>query len=205
MTTVYLREETWAHRIPAKWKLLFFALSSTLLLSWGTTLVFLIAFASVLVAYASLGPEGVSQLKILYSLKIFIAVLIAVHFFFGAPMEGVLAVLRLGTMILAAHFVSITTRMDDMLEAVMPLFYPLTLLGFSSRKPALSVALVLRFIPYLLFVFSSLRSAYKARTGRENSWKLVAPLAIQSLRMSDHVAEALTARGGAEGLAKPRE
>ena len=74
--------------------------------------------------------------------------------------------------------------------------------GFSPRKPALGVALVLRFAPYMLVVFGQLREAWQARTGTRNSWRLLAPFAIQSLSMSDHVAEALKARGGSEGLSR---
>jgi len=202
MIPVYLPLESWAHRVPAGFKLVLLALSSILLFQVTSVWIVSGALLAVLLAYASLGRAGLEQLRLLKALKLFAAVLLIVHWYNGAVMDGVFAVLRLLTMVLVANFVSVTTRMDDMLAAIGPVFIPLGWLGLSKRKPALGVTLVLRFVPWLLQVFGALREAYQARTGKRSSWRLIGPLAIQSLRMSDHVAEALAARGGAEGLAR---
>ncbi|GAB2207744.1 energy-coupling factor transporter transmembrane component T [Roseibium sp. ROS1] len=202
MMSVYLQGNSWAHRIPAGLKLLAVAVASLLLLRYTSFWVLLPALAGVLLCYASLGREGLAQLKLLRAMSFLLAVLLALHWVSGSLLEGVTIILRLAIMILAANFVSVTTRMDDMLNAVQPLFRPLEFLGFSPRKPALGVALVLRFAPYMLVVFGQLREAWQARTGTQNSWRLLAPFAIQSLSMSDHVAEALKARGGSEGLSR---
>jgi biotin transport system permease protein len=200
--SIYLHGESWAHRLPASLKLLVVAIGSLILFRVQDFWVFLPCLAVVIGLYASLGREGLMQLKLLRGLSMFLAILLGLHWFSGTFFEGVTVVLRLIVMILAANFVSITTRMDDMLEAVQPLFKPLQWLGMSPRKPALGVTLVLRFAPHMLEVFSMLREAYQARSGAKNSWRLLAPFAIQSLRMSDNVAEALKARGGAEGLSR---
>ncbi|MBN9673026.1 energy-coupling factor transporter transmembrane component T family protein [Roseibium aggregatum] len=202
MIPVYLPLDSWAHRVPAGFKLVILALSSVLLFQVVSVWVAAGAFLTVLLAYASLGRAGLEQLRLLKALKLFAAVLLIVNWYNGAVMDGVFAVLRLLTMVLAANFVSVTTRMDDMLAAIGPVFVPFRWIGLSERKPALGVTLVLRFVPCLLQVFGALREAYRARTGKSSSWRLIGPLGIQSLRMSDHVAEALAARGGAEGLAR---
>jgi len=200
--SVYLQADSWAHRLPAGLKLLAIAVASLVLFRFTSVWLFLGCLAAVLLCYASLGRAGLAQLKLLRGLTFFLGVLLALHWISGTLSEGVIVLLRLVVMILAANFVSVTTRLDDMLAAVQPLFWPLELIGASPRKPALGVALVLRFAPYMLVVYGRLREAWQARTGSKNSWRLLAPFAIQSLAMSDHVAEALKARGGSEGLSQ---
>ncbi|TYC72260.1 energy-coupling factor transporter transmembrane protein EcfT [Stappia sp. BW2] len=202
MMSVYLQGNSWAHRLPAGLKLLAIALASLLLLQYTSFWVLLPALGAVLLCYASLGRDGLAQLKLLRAMSYLLAALLVLHWVSGSLLEGVAMILRLAIMILSANFVSVTTRMDDMLDAVLPLFKPLEIFGFSPRKPALGVALVLRFAPYMLVVFAQLREAWQARTGTRNSWRLLAPFAIQSLSMSDHVAEALKARGGSQGLSR---
>ncbi|MEP3045163.1 MAG: energy-coupling factor transporter transmembrane component T [Roseibium sp.] len=200
MISVYLQGTSWAHRLPAGVKLVVVAIGSVLLFQADDVWIFLLCLSGVLGCYASLGRVGIARLKLLRGLSYFMIAILFLHWISGTLWEGGIVVLRLVVMILAANFVSITTRMDDMLEAVLPLFKPLKWIGLSQRKPALGVTLVLRFAPHLLEVFSMLQEAYQARTGRRTSWRLIAPFALQSLRMSDNVAEALTARGGSEGL-----
>ena len=202
MISIYLQKESWIHNIPAGLKLLAVAIASLLLFQVKSIWIFLPCLALVIGLYASLGREGLAQLKLLRGLTVFLAILLALHWVSGTFWDGVAIILRLIVLFLAANLVSITTRMDDMLEAIQPLFRPLQWFGLSSRKPALGVTLVLRFAPHMLQVFSILREAYQARTGEKGSWRLIAPFAIQSLRMSDNVAEALKARGGSEGLSR---
>lgn len=201
MMSVYLSGDSWAHRLPAGFKLLVVAVSSLLLFKTQTIWIFLVCFSLVLAAYASLGRGGIDRLRLLKGLSVFLAAILALHWVSGTVMEGIAAVLRLCVLVLGASFVSMTTRMDDMMSAVMPLFRPLEWFGFSARKPALGVTLVLRFAPHMIEVFAMLREAYQARTGHKTSWRLIAPFALQALKMSDNVSEALAARGGSEGLA----
>ncbi|MEM9635091.1 MAG: energy-coupling factor transporter transmembrane protein EcfT [Pseudomonadota bacterium] len=202
MISVYLQQESWLHRLPASLKLLTVAVASLLLFQVKSVWIFLPCLAIVLLFYASLGRDGLTQLKLLRSMTVLLAILLALHWFSGTFWDGIAVIMRLVVLILAANLVSITTRMDDMLEAVQPMFKPLQWFGMSARKPALGVTLVLRFAPHMLQVFSLLREAYQARTGTKGSWRLLSPFAIQSLRMSDNVAEALKARGGSEGLSR---
>jgi len=200
MISLYLQGDSWAHRLPARGKLLTIAVASLVLFNVTSVWVFLVCLVAVLLCYASLGKPGLAQMKFLRGLAFILGFLLVLHWVSGTLFDGVVVVLRLVVLILAANFVSVTTRMDDMLEAVQPLFRPLELCGLSPRKPALGVALVLRFAPHMLLVYGLLREAWQARTGTRTSWRLLAPFAIQSLLMSEHVAEALKARGGADGL-----
>ncbi|WP_299479088.1 energy-coupling factor transporter transmembrane component T [uncultured Roseibium sp.] len=197
---MYLTGNSWLHRTPAGLKLLLVAVASLLLFQVTSPWVFLPCLTVVVGLYATLGREGLAQLKLLRGLTVFFGILLLLHWVSGTLLEGFAVILRLIVLVLAANLVSVTTRMDDMLEAVMPLFKPLEWFGYSARKPALGVALVLRFAPHMMQIFSRLREAYQSRSGSRNSWRLLPPLAIQCLRMSDNVADALRARGGSEGL-----
>ncbi len=200
MISMYLTGNSWLHRTPAGLKLLLVAVASLLLFQVTSPWVFLPCLTVVVGLYATLGREGLAQLKLLRGLTVFFGILLLLHWVSGTLLEGFAVILRLIVLVLAANLVSVTTRMDDMLEAVMPLFKPLEWFGYSARKPALGVALVLRFAPHMMQIFSRLREAYQSRSGSRNSWRLLPPLAIQCLRMSDNVADALRARGGSEGL-----
>ncbi len=200
MISVYLPGTSWIHRTPVRLKLLALAVVSMAILPVHDPLVLGAALAGVLALYATLGPQGLKQVLLLKPLVFLFLIIFLLHGISGSWVEGLVAVLRLVAMVLLANLVSVTTRMDDMLDAVMPLFYPLKIFGASPKKPALAVTLVIRFVPVLLSVYASLAEAYRSRTGKRGSWRLIAPFALQALRMSENVAEALTARGGADGL-----
>lgn len=186
--------------MPARFKLLALAFASVLILPVVDPRILVGLLAGVVALYATMGRAGLRQLLLLKPLVSLLVIIFLLHGLSGSWVVGLTSVLRLVVMVLLANFVSITTRMDDMMEAVLPLFYPLRLLGMSPRRPALAVTLVIRFAPVLLAVYSALGEAYRARTGRRGNWRLIAPFALQSLKMSENVAEALSARGGADGL-----
>lgn len=200
MISIYLPGATWIHKMPVRLKLIALAAVSIAVFPIEDPLILTGVLLIVLGLYATLGSEGLKQVLLLRPLLSLLVIIFLLHGLSGSWLLGLASVLKLVAMVLLANLVSVTTRMDDMLDAVQPLFFPLKLVGASPRKPALAVALVIRFAPVLLSVYASLREAYQARTGRRGSWRLVAPLALQALRMSENVAEALTARGGADGL-----
>lgn len=202
MIAIYLDKESWLHRLPAGVKLLVVAVVSIVLFQLDSVWVFLGGLAGVFALYASLGKDGLARLSVIRGLLMFFGIVLVLHWLSGTFFEGIVVVMRLTILFLAANLISITTRMDDMMEALMPLFKPLQWFGVQPRRFALGVTLVLRFAPHLMQIFAILREAYQARTGSRNSWRLLAPFAIHALRMSDNVAEALKARGGSAGLSR---
>lgn len=193
---------SWLHRLPAPVKLLLLVAGGAMIFPVTDRSLLLVCLAAVLSLYASLRVEGLRQLLYLRPLLWLLVFFLGLHGLAGTWETGLSAVLRLLVMVLAANLVSVTTRMDDMINAIRPVFAPLRWIGLSPQKPALAISLVIRFAPVLLFVYGSLSDAYRARTGRATSWRLIAPLALQAVRMSENVAEALSARGGSRGLAR---
>lgn len=200
MIALYIGGPSWAHRLPAGIKLLFLAAASIAVFPMETIapLMFLLLFAVGL--FASLGRRGTSKLTLIRRLMPFLLAIVMFHWFIGTPWLGILVCIRLLALVLLASFVTLTTRMDDMMAALRPVFRPLTYFGLSDRRLALALALMIRFIPVLLGIVENLNEAYRARSAKAGRWRLIAPFAIQALRLSDQVGDALTARGGADGL-----
>lgn len=201
MIALYLPGQSLLHRCPAGFKLLalmglgLLVMPQTSVLALGPGLVAMVALYRL-----SLGAGGWQQLRILRALGLILLLIFVFHALLGDWHLGLVAVLRLALMVLAANLVTLTTRMDAMLEAVTPLFRPLAWAGLPPKVPALAIVLVIRFVPVLYQVQNGLMEAWRARGGGAGSWRLIAPLLIQALKMADHVAEALAARGGAAGF-----
>lgn len=195
MISSYLARRTWLHRLPAGAKLLALAGISTALLPVGDWRVLALALAATLALYASAGREALGQVRLMRPLLPLLAIIALLHAVAGTWVDGVSAVLRLAMMVLLANLVTMTTTMQALMDAVAPLLRPLRRFGLDPRKLTLAVALVVRFVPVLLTSWDARCEAWRARTGRRPSWRLLVPFMAETLRLADQVAEALDARG----------
>ncbi|MEX2321736.1 MAG: energy-coupling factor transporter transmembrane component T, partial [Saccharospirillum sp.] len=151
---------------------------------------------AVILAYRSLGPESGSYLWVIKPLIPMFILIFAVQTWSQSVSAATLMLLRMLTLIWLANLVTLTTRMDAMMDAVMPLLSPLRLVGVAPHRIAFTVALFVRFVPVLMAVLNSLLEAWKSRGGGRGVWRLAIPMLINAIRLSDHVAQALAARGG---------
>lgn len=197
MISLYLPERTWLHTVPAGWKLLALALISLIAAPLDSLLVMAGLLLAVLLLYVSLGKAALRQIALLRPLWPLFLILLVFHWWSGDILAGVLVLARILAMVLLANAVTMTTRMDAMMNAVEPLLRPLALFGLSPRAVALAVAMMIRFVPLLFALWEALNDSWRARTGKRGGWRLLAPFCIQTLRLSHHTAEALAARGGA--------
>lgn len=195
MISVYLASRTWLHALPAGAKLAALAAVSTAVLPVDDPAWLGLASATTLALYASAGREALRQIVLLRPLLPVLIVIGAMHALAGAWDDGLVTVLRLATMILLANLVTMTTTMQALMDAVMPLLRPLRRVGLNPKKLTLAVALVVRFVPVLLANWDKRSEAWRARTGRRPSWRLLVPFMAETLRLADQVADALDARG----------
>lgn len=198
MLTLTSPVETWAHRIPAGWKLLALAAATTGLF----TLTFLPALTAVLAAGVVLCLSGgrtfaLAALRLLWPLWPFIAVILVWHLWTRDLTGGTVILLRLVTAVALANFVTMTTRLSDMIAVLQWLATPLAPLGLPPRRLALAVALVIRFIPVMLDRLTQITESWSARSPRRPRWRVLVPATLAALDDADHAAEALRARGGA--------
>lgn len=197
MISLYLAERTWLHAIPAGWKLLALAFVSIAVAPFDSLPLMAGLLAATLALYASLGRAALAQIALLRPMWPLFAILLAFHAWDGDIVLGLVVMARLLAMVLLANAVTMTTRMDAMMDAVEPVLSPLRLVGVAPRRVALAVAMMIRFVPLLFALWEALNESYRARTGRRGGWRLLAPFCIQTLRLSHNAAEALAARGGA--------
>jgi biotin transport system permease protein len=199
MISGYFERRTWLHRIPAGAKLLaLFGLSLALLPVEDWRLL-AAGLALCLCVYASFGRQAMRRLAGLRSFLPLLAIVFALHLLAGSWQAGAGALIRLLLMVLLADLVSMTTTMQAMMSALMPGLRLLQPLGVNPRKLALAVSLVVRFVPVLNASWAARSEAWRARTGRRASFRLIAPFIAETLRMADQVAESLDARGFGRG------
>lgn len=199
MTGLYHHPPIWLHRISARWKLCALAGASIALAILTDPLILAGAFFAALSVYVI---SGISRrLRMLASLTFVFAIVFAAQYWTMGFIDAVRIVLRMGCMILLADLVTLSTRTQDMMDTLTTVLAPLRFSGLRQDTIAFAVAFTIRLVPLLLSLWSQQSEAYRARTGRRASWRLLAPFLAQLLRTADHMAEALDARGFGTGPA----
>ncbi len=197
MLTLTSPHKTWAHDMPAGGKLIVLALGTMALFAAKSPVVLalyaaltaaLILSGGMLFARASIAP--------LRALWPFVVIVAAWHLWLHDP-NGTAIILRMLTAVALANFVTMTTRLSDMMAVLETLMRPLSRV-LPPRRFALVVALVIRFVPTMLTRADDIALAWRARSPRRPHWRVFLPLTLSALDDADRVAEALRARGGTE-------
>lgn len=198
MLTLTSPVEIWAHRLPAGAKLGLLCAFTVLLFALKTPAALLIAAAATAALIASGGPTFAKEsLTMLRPLWPFVLIVALWHLWTNEPAQGASIVIRMITAVAAANFVTMTTRLTDMIAVLETLTKPLARLGLSPRALALAVALTIRFIPVTLSRMQVIRESWRARSPRRPGWRVLLPATLAALDDAEAVAEALRARGGA--------
>lgn len=197
MLTLTSPAETWAHRRSAGVKLAALALATTVLFLLDSPWVLAGAAAATGLVYLTAGAEFArTGLRQLWPLWPFVAVVGLWHLWTAEIADGAAILLRMVTAVALANFVTMTTRLSDMLTVFERLARPLAPI-LPPRRLALAFALVIRFIPVMLERMGLIRQAWAARSTRKARWRVLVPATLAALDDADRVAEALRARGGA--------
>ncbi|MFG1479864.1 energy-coupling factor transporter transmembrane component T [Xanthobacter sp. V4C-4] len=191
----YLAGTSPLHRLPAGAKLVALALLSLLLLPLDDPFLLAAALAAVVLAYAGLGRAGVARLARWRALLPVLAVIGVLQVWAASVEVAAVSLLRILLMVLLADLVTLSTRLQDMMDALMVVLRPLGRFGLDARRLSLAVALVLRFVPALAANWQGRAEAWRARSGRRPGLALVGAFFSGALRSADQVAEALEARG----------
>ena len=184
MLTLTSPVETWAHRLPAGGKLAALAVVTTALFLVGSPWLLAGAFAGTAFLYLT-GGVAFSQagLRQLWPLWPFVLIVGLWHLWAAEVVQGAAILLRMVSAVALANFVTMTTRLSDMLAVF--------------ERLALAFALVIRFIPVMLDRMGLIRQSWTARSPRAPRWRVMVPATLAALDDADRVAEALRARGGA--------
>lgn len=199
MLTLTSPVETWAHRLPAGLKLAALALATTVLFFLDRPVELMLGAMAVAGLYLSAGPRFAKAApRLLRPLWPFVVLVAIWHLWTNEIAEGAVILLRMVAAVALANFVTLTTRLSDMIDVFQWLARPLEPLGLPPRRLALAFALVIRFIPVMLDRLTRITEAWSARSPRRPRWRVFVPATLGALDDADHVAEALRARGGAD-------
>jgi biotin transport system permease protein len=111
------------------------------------------------------------------------------------PWRAVEVVCGLLVSVALAGLVTLTTRVNAMLDVLVRVLGPLRRVGVDPARVALLLALTIRCVPMLTGIVSAVREAQLARGAGRNPLALAVPVVIRTLRAADALGEALTARG----------
>ncbi|MCU0825917.1 MAG: energy-coupling factor transporter transmembrane protein EcfT [Tabrizicola sp.] len=199
MLTLTSPVEIWAHRWPAGRKLALLALATTGLFLLSSPLLLCLAFLATLGLILTGGAAFLeTSLRLLRPLWPFLLIVALWHLWTGDLAGGTVVMLRMVTAVALANFVTMTTRLSDMILVFQWLARPLQVFGLSSRRLALAFALVIRFIPVMLDRVGKISESWRARSPGNARWRVLVPATLAALDDADRVAEALRARGGAD-------
>lgn len=199
----YLAGHSLLHRLPAGVKLIGLAALSVLLVPVGDPFVLVLALAVVVIVYASFGRLGVARLFQWRPLLPVLLMIGALQLWAASFEVAAASILRILLMVLLADLVTLSTRLQDMMDALMVVLRPFERLGLDARRLSLAVALVLRFVPVLVAGWHGRAEAWRARSGRRPGLALVGAFFAGVLKNADQVAEALEARGFAADQTPP--
>jgi biotin transport system permease protein len=198
MLTLTSPVEIWAHRLRAGPKLAALAVATTGLFLLDTPRTLGLAALAVGLLYSSGGAAfartGLVRLRPLWPFVVIVALW---HLWTRDAEGGIVVLLRMLAAVALANFVTMTTRLSDMLAVFQWLAQPLGPIGLPPRRLALAMALVVRFIPVMLDRMTRIGESWAARSPRRPRWRLLVPATLAALDDAEQVAEALRARGGA--------
>ena len=192
---LYVPGDSVVHRAPAGAKLAALTIGLLVLGVVRNPVSVGIGLAAVVVVtgLARLSPRVLlGQLRPVLWFAVFIA---AVQVWLAGPVKAAVVVGFLVVAVAAAALVTLTTRTQDLLDALVAGLRPWKRFGVDPDRVALLFALTVRSVAVLSDLGREVREARRARGAERSARAFVVPLAIRSLRYADRLGEALKARG----------
>ncbi len=167
-------------------------MASFLVVDWLVAAGVLVLLAGVFLA------SGAGALRLLRAVRPALPVLLAIGVFqwwqIGAP-DAARIVLNVLVCIVAASILTATTPVQRLLDGVASLAGPFRRFGADPERFALTIAIMLRSIPFIAGAFADVRDAARARGLERNPRALVLPVFISTVAFARQTGEALAARG----------
>ena len=199
MISLYRHQISWLHKVPTGLKIAALLLTSMVLFPIQQSWIQMAILVVVMLLYASLGHGGLHQMTVVRPLRWLLLAIFLLQWWTVDINAALTLVARMISMILLANLVTLSTRMEDMIETIRPCFIPLRIFRVNPNRIAFAISLFIRFVPVLMTTMNALTDAWTARGGGLQRWKLIIPMMLTTLKMSDTVADAIAARGGIGG------
>lgn len=198
MTTLglYHPAATPMHRVPAGPKLAVTAVAIVALTLWIDRPWQVLPVAAVVAGLYAVARIPVRLALVQLRPLLWMLTFIAVFQLVVAGWERTVVVC--GSLLLAvalAALVTLTTRVTDMLDAIVTGLGPLRRVGVNPERVGLVLVMTIRCIPLLGELVTQVSDARKARGLGFSVRALVVPVVVGALRSADAMGEALSARG----------
>lgn len=183
------------HRLPAGGKLAGLTVFLLLLAVFRTPPAVLVGTVLLLglAVLARVGPRAlVAQVRPVLPVTVLIA---GFQLWTAGPGAAAVVAGALLLAVAAAGLVTLTTRTQDLLDAVVGALGPLRRFGLDPERAGLVLALAVRAVPVLAELARQVHEARVARGAGRSPRALVVPLVIRAVRHADRLGEALAARG----------
>lgn len=191
----FVRGNSIVHRTPLWLKFLVVAAcgaASFLIVDWAVSLV---VFAMMCGLFLLTGA-GIRRL--LRAMWLVAPILLVIGLFqwwqLGAPTAARI-VLNVLVCVVAASVLTATTPVQELLDGVVALAKPFRRFGADPERFALTIAVMLRSIPFIAGAFSDVRDSARARGLERNPRALVLPVFITTVAYARQTGDALAARG----------
>jgi len=196
MRTLHVEGNTWAHRLPARGKLLGLAAFSVALFLTHDILLLGLAVAVAGAVHLGVGLSPAEAFRRLRPVFVTIVMVALFSLLFNPLREAAVTVLRLTALVLFAATVTATTAVAAFIDETTALARPFERLGlFQAADVGLAIGLVIRFVPEILDRHRAIQEAHAARGLKARWTTTLVPLIILTLRDADTVAAAIDARG----------
>jgi biotin transport system permease protein len=144
--------------------------------------------------YAAAGLAGRVLLRQLWTTRWIVVLMVATQLLFLTPAAAAVNTSRVVVIVVLAGLLTLTTRSEDLLDALQRALRPLAGIGVDPRRVGLTLSLAIAMVPVVGAIAARVREAQRAR-GVRLGWRAVVPMLVLALRHADDVADALTARG----------
>jgi biotin transport system permease protein len=131
----------------------------------------------------------------LYAARWIVLVMLVTQAFFLPGWVAVTNAGRVLVVIVLAALITLTTRIPALLDATERALAPLRRFGVNPAGIGLLLALTITAVPVIGGFAAEIREAQRARGAPVRLQTFVVPLLVMSLKHSDELADALTARG----------
>ena len=191
----YVPGNSLIHRTPLWLKFLVVAACGTasfLIVDWAVAL----AVFGVMAGLFRLSGAGFKRL--LGSLWMVTPILLAIGLFQWWQLGGPTAariVLNVLVCVVAASVLTATTPVQELLDGVVSISKPFRRFGADPERFALTIAVMLRSIPFIAGAFADVRDSARARGLERNPRALVLPVFITTVAYARQTGDALAARG----------
>ncbi|MDO5750711.1 MAG: energy-coupling factor transporter transmembrane component T [Rothia sp. (in: high G+C Gram-positive bacteria)] len=191
----YREGATLGHRTPLWLKMLIFVGLGVAFALTGWQWALGLAVLSIILASLS-GVTARDMGRILYSLRWILLLLVAYYVLWGGVATGVDVLCTMLSAFMLSRAVLTSTPLPVLLDGAVRACAPLRLVGVSPQRVGLAIALLIRSVPQVLTIWSSLSRAADARgMSRRSRWRLLIPLVVQTVAYAHATGDALTARG----------